>query len=306
MARNKNLKENTFKRAIALSLRDIIKTMSPTLYVKLQYKYITGRKLNLECPTLYTEKLQYLRLKYYPYTPIVSICSDKYHVRNYLKKYDLSGIAIKSYGLFQNAKDIDFRELPNSFIIKCTHGCAFNVIVKNKVDLNIPHVVKQLNKWLKVDYGRKVVEPHYSLISPRILIEELLEEPGQISPIEYKIHVFNGVAKYLYVVTSRGKEIKYNNYYIDWKPFGGAQFNGWSSSSENITPPDNYLEMVKIAETLGKEFPFVRVDLFSIEGKIYLNELTFTPAKGTLIFDDPSVDYEIGEWLKLPAPLNSK
>ena len=118
-------------------------------------------------------------------------------------------------------------------------------------------------------------------------------------PTEYKIHVFNGTPKSLYVVTSRGIDIRYNNYYIDWTPFDGSQFNGWKKTDYPLEKPKNWDKMVEIAKELGKEFPFVRVDLYNINGKIYFSELTFTPAKGTLILDDDKCDFEMGEWLDI-------
>jgi hypothetical protein len=103
----------------------------------------------------------------------------------------------------------------------------------------------------------------------------------------------------MYVVTSRGVDIRYNNYYIDWTPFDGSQFNGWKKTDTPLIPPDNFADMVKIAEQLAKPFPFVRVDLYNINGKIYISEMTFTPAKGTLILDDDKCDFEMGEWLDI-------
>ena len=157
---------------------------------------------------------------------------------------------------------------------------------------------KKFKKWLKTNYGKKTVELHYSPIKPQIIIEEFLLENDKL-PTEYKLHVFNGIAKSMYVVTSRGVDIRYNNYYIDWTPFDGSQFNGWKKTDTPLTPPENFTEMVKIAEQLAKPFPFVRVDLYNINGKIYISEMTFTPAKGTLILDDDKCDFEMGEWLDI-------
>jgi hypothetical protein len=103
----------------------------------------------------------------------------------------------------------------------------------------------------------------------------------------------------LYVVTDRGNDIRYTNFYINWTRFDGSQFNGWKSSDTEPIKPENFDEMVKLAETLASPFPFVRVDLYSIDGKIYISEMTFTPAKGTLILDDDNVDFEMGEWLNI-------
>ena len=294
---NPNLKENKFKRALVVPFKPFFK-LSPISYVKHQYKYITHHKLNLKNPVRYTEKLQYLRLYIYPKDPKVIKAAGRAGVREYLTEKGFGECLIPIYGIFDTFDDIDFDKLPNQFVMKCTHACAFNQIVLDKSTFNKEESRNKFNKWLKTNYGKKTVERHYSPITPQIIIEKYLGSAENL-PVEYKIHVFNGKAKYMYVVTGRGKDIRYNNYYIDWTPFDGAQFNGWKKREEGVPVPSNWDEMVKLAEAMAKEFPFVRVDLYNIDGKIYFSELTFTPAKGTLIFDDDKADYEIGEWLDI-------
>jgi len=296
--RNKNIKENLIIRAIALPVRNLIRVLAPISYVKLQYKYITHHKLNLKNPVRYTEKLQFLRLFVYPKNPLVSKAASRDGAREYLKEKGFDNILIKSYGIYEDFDDIDFNKLPNSFVLKCTHACAFNKIVKDKNNFDIDKTRKQFKHWLKTNYGKKTVELHYSPIKPRIIIEEYIGEIDSL-PTEYKIHVFNGEPKSMYVVTGRGQDIRYNNYYIDWRNFDGSQFNGWKKREEKLPIPENWDEMVKIAKELGKDFPFVRVDLYNINGKIYFGEMTFTPAKGTLILDDDKCDFEMGNWLDI-------
>ena len=295
---NPNLKENKFKRALLVPFRGIVRTLFPVFYVKQQYKYITRHKCNLKNPIRYTEKLQYLRLFVYPKDNLVSKCASRDGVREYLTELGYEDLLIPSFGVFDKFDDIDFDALPNSFVMKCTHACAFNLIVKDKSKLDIAKARKQFNKWLKTNYGNKTLEKHYSSITPRIIIEKYIGEIDSL-PVEYKIHVFNGVARSMYVVTGRGQDIRYNNYYIDWKEFDGSQFNGWKKREEGVPIPNNWDEMVKIAENLAKNFPFVRVDLYNINGKIYFSEMTFTPAKGTLILDDDRCDFEMGKWLDI-------
>ena len=294
---NKNLKENKLKRALVLPFKPFFK-LSPVSYVKHQYKYITHHKLNLKNPVRYTEKLQYLRLFTYPKNSLVSKAAGRAGVREYLTEKGFENYLIPIYGIFDKFEDIDFTKLPNQFVMKCTHACAFNEIVLDKAKFDKEASKKKFNKWLKTNYGKKTVELHYSPIKPQIIIEKYLGFDGDL-PTEYKIHVFNGKAKYMYVVTGRGVDIRYNNYYIDWTPFDGAQFNGWKKKEEGNPIPSNWGDMVKLAEKMAEDFPFVRVDLYNINGKIYFSELTFTPAKGTLIFDDDKADFEIGEWLDI-------
>ena len=303
---NPNLKENKVKRALVSPFRGLVKAVSKTAYVKYQYKYITHHKLNLKNPIRYTEKLQYLRLFVYPKDPLVIQCAGRVGVREYVKEKGFSDNLIKIYGVFDQFSDINFDNLPDQFVMKCTHACAFNYICLDKSKIDKAALKKKFDKWLKTNYGKKTVELHYAPIKPQIIIEEYLKEGGQPLPIEYKIHVFNGKAKSMYVVTSRGVNIRYNNYYIDWTPFDGSQFNGWKKTDEPIKKPDHWSDMVMIAESLASPFPFVRVDLYNINGKIYFSEMTFTPAKGTLILDDDQCDFEMGEWLDISKYLNAK
>lgn len=295
---NPNLKENKIKRFFVAPFRNVVKLISKKAYVSFQYKYITHHKLNWKNPTRYTEKLQYLRLYVYPKDPLVIKCASRVGAREYVKEKGYENLLIKIYGVFDRFEDIDFDKLPNAFALKTTHSSQMNYICFDKSKINYEELKKKFNKYLKTNYGKKTVELHYSPIKPQIIIEELMLENGKL-PTEYKIHVFNGKAKSLYVVTSRGIDIRYNNYYIDWTPFDGSQFNGWKKTDYPLEKPTNFDEMIKISEDLASPFPFVRVDLYDINGTIYFSELTFTPAKGTLILDDDKCDFEMGEWLDI-------
>ena len=295
---NPNLKENKVKRFFVAPFRNVVKLISKKAYISYQYKYITHHKLNWKNPTRYTEKLQYLRLYVYPKDPLVSKCAGRVGVREYVKEKGYENLLIKTYGVFDRFEDIDFDKLPNAFALKTTHSSQMNYICFDKSKLNYEELKKKFNKWLKTNYGKLTVELHYSPIKPQIIVEELMLDNGKL-PTEYKIHVFNGKAKSLYVVTSRGIDIRYNNYYIDWTPFDGSQFNGWKKTDYPLEKPNNFDEMIKISEDLASPFPFVRVDLYDINGTIYFSELTFTPAKGTLILDDDKCDFEMGKWLDI-------
>lgn len=295
---NERLKENKLKRALVSPFRGVVKVLNKKAYISYQYKYITHHKLDWKHLNRYTEKLQYLRLYVYPKMPLVSKCAGRVGVREYVKEKGYENLLINCLGVYDSVDEIDFDKLPNSFAMKCSHGCAMNYICFDKSKMDIELIKNKFRKWLKTNYGKKTVELHYSPIKPQIIIEELMLENNKL-PTEYKIHVFNGKAKNLYVVTSRGIDIRYNNYYIDWSPFDGSQFNGWRKTEYPLKKPKNFDEMVKISEDLASPFPFVRVDLYNINGTIYFSEMTFTPAKGTLILDDDKCDYEMGEWLDI-------
>lgn len=295
---NPNLKENKVKRFFGVLLRKPIRAISPLAYVKLQYRYITHHKLHLNPPVRYTEKLQYLRLFVYPKWQEVSRCAGRVTVRDYVKDQGYGDTLIPLLGVFDSFDDIPLSDLPSSFVMKCSHASGWNLLVKDKSKVDWADAKKKFDHWLRSDYGKMTVERHYSSIKPQIIVEEFIGGLEHL-PTEYKIHVYNGKAKNLYVVTGRGEDIRYTELHVDWSPFDGSQFNGWKKADQTPEKPQNWDEMVKMAENLCKPFPFVRCDLYDIGGKIYFGEMTFTPAKGTLILADDRCDFEMGEWLDI-------
>ena len=295
---NPNLKDNKAKRFLGEMFRRPIKAISPSLFVKLQYRYITKHTCHLRHPIRYTEKLQYLRLYVYPRMDEVSHLAGRAGVRDYLTELGLADLLVPVYGIYDRFDDIPFAELPSSFVLKCTHASGWNILVRKKDELDMEEAKRKFDDWLKRDYGRFTLERHYSKIKPQIIIEEFLGD-GVNLPTEYKIHVFNGKAKNLYVVTGRGVDIRYTQLYIDWTPFDGSQFNGWKKADVTPARPADFDEMVGYAEKISSPFPFVRADFYEVDGKIYFSEMTFTPAKGTLILDDDKTDFLMGEWLDI-------
>ena len=289
---------NSLQRLFFYPFRWILMRFFPMVYLKLQYRYITGHTLNLKNPQRYTEKLQYLRWFIYPKNPQVIQAADRIGLRDYVKQLKLTHYLIPIQGIFDRYEDIPFETLKRPFVIKATHGSNMNVFVQKERQLDLKIIKKKIKQWLTTDYGKLTLERHYSSIKPKIIIEDFIQS-SHLYPIEYKIHVFHGVAKFLYVVTGRGQDIRYTLFDRNWKPFDGAQFNGWKKSETKIDQPSTFTTMLELAETLAKPFPFVRVDLYSVLDKIYISELTFTPAKGTLKLDDDQYDFMIGAWLNI-------
>ena len=196
------------------------------------------------------------------------------------------------------------REFIDTFIQCGEYGLSYDVLMslaKSKVEEYLSRKAAEkppLKRGLSRE-RKKTVEMQYSPIKPQIIIEKYLIEEGQPLPIEYKIHVFNGKARSMYVVTSRGVDIRYNNYYIDWTPFDGSQFNGWKKTDYPLKKPDHWNDMVEMAEILAKPFPFVRVDLYNINGRIYVGEFTFFHWGGIVPFEPIEWDYELGRYIKL-------
>ncbi|SDW42863.1 TupA-like ATPgrasp [Marinococcus luteus] len=268
--------------------------------IKLQYRIKTGRKLNLNNPERYTEKLQQYKLNYRD--PLMTMCSDKYEVRKYVESKGLKEILNPLYGVYEKAEDINFDTLPKSFVIKHTNGSGANILVEDKDQLNISEVREKLNAWLNSKppkYGR---EWCYYNVSSRIIIEKLLERDENNDIPDYKFFCFNGEVKYLYTMInyvddhSQG-ECSFFTPDFEKLPYKRSEYKEITSSIEK---PTNFDEMIKIAEILSEDFPHVRVDLYNIQGKIVFGELTFYNASGYTVFEPDEFDFIMGREFELP------
>jgi len=280
----------------------LLLNLSPSRFFRYRYKRFLHKKLDLAHPTAYNEKLIWMNL--YWKHPLKAECADKYTMRAYVQNHGYSSILPGLIGVYNDSSEIDFNALPQRFVLKCNHGCGFNIVCTNKNDLNIPQAKQLLDSWLRIDYSKNAGELHYAAITPRIICEEFLEGPNGSKPIDYKIPCFNGKAQYVLVATDRdetGHTNKYDYYDLQWNKM---PFIKTSLNTDRFTPkPETLDEMVKIAEDLSKPFPFVRMDFYDIHGKPFLGEMTFTPA-GCL---SPGLTEEaqglFGSMITLPAPM---
>jgi len=249
--------------------------LSPLLLVKYRYFLNRGILPDLENPKSFEEKLLWLML--YWQNPLKSICADKYEVRSYVKKFGLEHVLPEITGVYNSTDEINFSNLPDRFVLKCTHGCGFNIICKDKKTLDIKKTKRMLDKWMKIDISKGCGEIHYAEIKPRIICEKFLDDLSGDLPNDYKVYCFSGKAYCTLACTERGSgDTKFDIYDRDWKnklPYSRSSL----LADRNIPKPDAYEEMIAAAEKLSKPFPFVRIDFYSIKGKAILGEMTFTP-----------------------------
>jgi hypothetical protein len=265
--------------------------------VKQIYSTIFKKPLDLNNPITINEKLQWLKLNTYYNNPIITQCVDKYKVKEYLKNKGFDDLVVELYGVYDNAKDIIWDILPEKFVIKCNHGCGYNILCENKDKLDIKNVEKQLNNWLKEDYWTLYAEPQYKYIDKKIIIEQYLGDNINT----YKFYCFNGKPKILYI-SSRGDNIEFDKY-IDYFNMDfihlNIQLEGHEHFPGEILCPSLFSSMKKYASKLSEGFPFVRIDLYEIEGKIFLSEFTFIPTGGYMHLSPDGTDSEWGNWLVL-------
>ena len=265
----------------------------------------TGKLLNLQHPTDMNEK-QFWLARYWRH-PLKTMCADKYKVREYLEQKGCADVLNELYGVYDRGEDIDFEKLPNKFVIKCNHGCGFNIICEDKSTLDKEAVVKQLNKWLAFQFGRGI-ENQYSNIERKIVVEKYLEGiNGQM--IEYQLFCFNGQPMFFLVrndlrkseadKTAQTFAISYD---IDWNR---VYYRKDEEQCQVVLPkPVNYAKMVEYAEVLSADFPHVRVDFYEVDDCLVFGELTFSSHGGVLSNYKQEVVDKFGALLTLPQPYN--
>ena len=264
---------------------------------KLYYRIVLHKKLNLKNPQTFNEKIQWMKLYYYPKNQLVIDGADKYEVRSYIKDKGYGDKLVPILGVWDKAEDIDWDNLPDRFVLKCNHGCAYNIVVPDKSNLDKVATVKQLNEWLREDFGAFNIELHYSAIRHhRITCEEFLGD----NITDYKFFCFDGKPNCIYVSTDliHDRQAQIGFFYLDGKKMP-LHRDDYTDIPE-VTLPDFYDEMKQAAEELCKDFPFVRVDFFVANNTWYFAELTFTPGAGMMPFNPEKFDLEWGKMINLP------
>ena len=271
--------------------------------ISLQYFIKHKRKLNLKKPKRYTEKLQWYKLYYRD--SVMTECVDKYRVRDYVTSKGLSHILNDLYMVFDAPNSIDLENLPEKFVLKSSNGSGTNLLCKDKNTLVQADVQRQFNEFFAQSNASAGREWVYSGgEKPVIIAEKLLEDPTQINNeiCDYKFLCFNGKPEYIVYDVDRVTNHKRNIYDTQWNNLHIA--SDCPCADVEYQKPENLQEMLEIAEILCKDFPAVRVDLYSIEGKIYFGELTFFPWSGYVQFAPDSFDFELGEKFVLPDKNN--
>lgn len=286
----KSLAKSFFNQTIKL-----LNTVSPALATKLLHLKVTKTYLNLDNPTDFNSKLQWLKL--YDKNPNISKAADKYEMYNFVKEQGCSEILNRLIAVHVDPKEIDWEKLPEKVAIKCTHGCGYNIVTKNLSSLNKSEVVTQLEKWQQEDFGLKNLEYQYSSIQPRIIIEEFIENKAGELPIDYKIYCFDGEAKLVLVCSEREADLKLDFFDLNWNRLNiGHPKN---ESKEELNKPSCFEEMVKHAEKISKQFKFVRIDFYDKDGVPVLGEFTFTPAANMANYYNEYGLKLLGSYIKL-------
>lgn len=243
--------------------------------LKKKFKKIQGYDGNFENPRNYEEKIQFRKL--YGNHEFYGLVADKYKVRHYVAERVGEKYLIPLLGVYEMLTPEIFRDLPDRFIIKANHGSKWNRIVYDKKQADLTELITYFNGILEQKYSRKTYEKHYEFIEPRIVIEELLLDKGEL-PWDYNVFSYNSQKGFDYALSIASPDLSAIGHFDKhWNPWEGTLSQ---EQTERYVNPKNSSEMIEIARALSADFDFVRVDLYNIDGKIYFGELTCTPGSG--------------------------
>ena len=274
------------------------------IMIPLQYKIHTGRTLHLRNPKRFTEKLQLYKLKYR--NPDMLRCTDKYEVRSYVDEKGMGDYLIPLIGVYNKAEEIDFDALPRQFVAKTTDGGGGNsvFICKDKEKIMEEDFFARMRKWMAEPKGLHAGrEWAYENNFPRrIVIEKLIGNERMKDLPDYKFFCFDGKPMYCQLIQDRATKETIDFYDMEWNhmPFYGLN-PLCGPAAEPATKPLGFEQMTEIAEKLSKDYPFVRVDLYNVEGTTFFGELTFYPASGYGHFTPDEWDERLGELLNIPC-----
>lgn len=244
-----------------------------SIYLKLLYRYKLGKKLDLERPQTYNEKIQWMKVHYR--NPLYTKLADKYGVREYISKRIGEEYLIPLIGVYDKFDDIDFDTLPEQFVIKCTHDSGGLVICRDKKQLDIKKAKAKIERCLKRNYFLNSREWVYNDIKPRIVIEKYMVDESGYELKDYKFFCFDGSAKVMFMATDRSgeEETKFDFFDMDFNHLDLR--NGHPNSVRKLEKPERFEEMAALAEKISEGLPHARVDLYNINGKLYFGEVTF-------------------------------
>lgn len=279
--------------------------LSDEKYLKFCYFLRIGKKLNLDNPKTFNEKLQWLKIN--DRNPRYINMVDKYEVKKYIETTIGLEYVIPTFGIYNSFQEINFEKLPKHFVIKCTHNSGGVVVVNDKDKINTKELKKKFNRMLKQNFFYVGREWPYKNIVPRIIIEENIQEEDSKEQIkDYKIMCFNGEPKCSFVCSNRNAEsgLCVNFYDYNWQPMPFERH--YPKNKQEIEKPSQYNKMLELAKKLSKDIPFVRVDFYQKEEQIYFGELTFYPGSGMEEFTPDEWDEKLGKWIELPKKKEEK
>lgn len=275
-------------------------------YIRKRFKKRMGYDLDLRNPKTLNEKINWLKV--YFRTPYHTICADKYKVRDYVKSKIGEEYLVPLFFMTREPEKINYQTLPDEpCIIKTNHDSSGGIVVRSKADIDWDYIQQRLKKRLSRNYYHRGKEWQYRDIEPCIIVEKLLNGKNGSFPFDYKLHCFNGKVNMIQVDLDRFTDKHCRNWYnTNWErePYRWSSKIGKTHytdpSPEDVERPETLEKMIELSEKIAKDFIYVRVDWYEVEGKLYFGEITFHHDGGTRPILPVEWDLKLGNRLNLP------
>ena len=303
---------NFFEKAfVSLTGHNHLKWLPDRLCVAILYRIHTHRRLRLNPPETFNEKLQWLKL--HGHDPCYTRLSDKYEGKRIAASILGEAHVIPTLGVWDSFDEIPFGDLPDQFVLKCTHDCGSLVVCKDKASLDRAAAKRRLTQCLKRNYYWAGREWPYRDIPPRIIAEPYLTDehvrdnpaldPAADGLLDYKFYCFGGEPKFLYVAFANMKNgVKRDQlsfFDLNWQPAPFCRLDH-EPLPFPLEKPENLNDMIDMARRLAQGLSFVRVDLYNLNAQVYFSEMTFLPGSGFGLFHPDDWERRLGDWINLP------
>lgn len=277
-----------------IAIQKMEKVLPDRLYLKMLFKLKVGYKLNLKNPKTFNEKLSWIKL--YDRQPLYTRLADKYAVKKYVAERIGGSYVVDNYLVAESWEEIDFDILPNQFVLKCTHDSSGVFVCRDKQQFDFERVRQEVTVNLQRNYFYSGREWPYMHIKPRIIVDRYLDDHTGNELRDYKFWCFNGKPTYMYC-TIKGANIYENFYDMQFRPV--MIDHGFPRHQPEFERPKNFELMKELATKLSEGIPFVRVDFFDVDDKVYFGEFTFYDWGGLKSFGG-DWDQKLGELIQLP------
>lgn len=282
--------------------------LSDEAFAQRIFSKYSRKKLDLSNPQTFNEKLWWLKLNYR--SQQMPVCSDKYTVRGYVEACGLDETLIPLVGVYDTFESLPFNDFREPIFIKCTKGSGGNVIYDPAKEFDYKTQRMLFNHKLKTDYTRYSREWNYGGTPNRIVCEKVIRTNNGCLPVDYKFMCFGGEPRLLFfsenVASSDGQHNVsgsrfvnvYDTYSLELLPI---ETSIPSNRRYILEKPTNYDAMLVIVRKLAEPFPFCRVDLYNVDGKVYFGEITFFPSGGNDIIKPEEWSLRMGNWIDISA-----
>jgi len=262
-----------------------------------QFKSRFRKELTRENAKTFNEKIQWLRI--FDNTSIKSEMADKVTVRKHVAERIGEKYLNKIWGPYDSFSEINFQELPDRFVIKCNHGCGYNIVVQDKSKMKREDIQPKLEQWMSENYALFFLEFQYKPIVPKIFVEEFIENKGG-NLYDYKVHCFNGEPRFIQYIGDRMTSLTQEIFLdVNWIP----QPFTYTYTRYDLPPPkpECLKELLLCAKKMAQDFIYARVDFYILDnGEIRFGEMTFTPAGGFDHWNPKEWDLKLGNLIHLP------